>query len=148
MKTWEEIVDEFGLVPPEQSMREQEELIAAMGEEDFCKEYLRTARKKDPAYLEECTWVDIMNRRIQMRLNRQEQLGLYVTGCANFVPKNDPEEDPQKFYVLVQYRDGETAWCPANQFEDEIEMGLHLRTMRGLEVASSSLVIRSIDLLA
>ncbi len=48
-KTWEQILDEVGKVPPEQSMRDENELRAEMGTAAFMKEYYRVALKRSKA---------------------------------------------------------------------------------------------------
>ena len=45
-KTWEQILDEAGKVPPEQSIRDEEELKAEIGELALAKEQLRVAKER------------------------------------------------------------------------------------------------------
>lgn len=42
-KTYQQILDEMGKVPPEQSIRDEEELIAEIGEAEFAKEEMKAA---------------------------------------------------------------------------------------------------------
>ena len=46
MKTLEQIFAEVGKVPPEQSMRDEDELRAELGHIEFLKEYRRVALKR------------------------------------------------------------------------------------------------------
>ena len=45
-KTYRQIFDEWGKVPPEQSMRDKRELIAEIGLEAYWKEYDKVAKEK------------------------------------------------------------------------------------------------------
>ena len=45
-KTLEQIIAETGKVPPEQTMRDEDELIAQIGETEYMKEYRRIALKR------------------------------------------------------------------------------------------------------
>ena len=45
-KSYEQICAEWGKIPPEQSMKDEEELIAEIGEAAYWKEYLRVAKEK------------------------------------------------------------------------------------------------------
>lgn len=42
-KTWEQILDEVGEVPPEQTMQDKKDLIAEIGEAAFSREWQRVA---------------------------------------------------------------------------------------------------------
>ena len=45
-KTLEQIIAEAGKVPPEQTMRDEDELIAEIGRTEYMKEYRRLALKR------------------------------------------------------------------------------------------------------
>lgn len=45
-KPWRQILAEVGKVPPEQSIRDEEELIAEIGEKAFMEEYMKVAKER------------------------------------------------------------------------------------------------------
>ena len=45
-KTYRQICDEWGKIPPEQSVRDREELIAEIGFEAYWKEYVKVAQER------------------------------------------------------------------------------------------------------
>lgn len=45
-KTLEQIIAETGRIPPEQTMRDEDELIKEIGESEYMREYHRIAMKR------------------------------------------------------------------------------------------------------
>ena len=45
-KSYEQICEEWGKIPPEQSMKDEEELIKEIGREAFTREYIRIGAKR------------------------------------------------------------------------------------------------------
>lgn len=55
-KTWEQICRERGHVPPEQTIRETEELKAEIGEKAFLREYVRVGMKRSEKWIGKQNW--------------------------------------------------------------------------------------------